>query len=118
MQNIDLDIYDNGQFRRNLVYIDSILEVVDIVLTKLVNFKGFKLYNIGSKDAWTLLEIAEYIYKRMRATAKIFPIDKSSTVRGHWDIDVSKAEDELDFTPWSTQKVLDIYLQNMREDGK
>jgi nucleoside-diphosphate-sugar epimerase len=118
MLNIDLDIYDNGQFRRNLVYIDSILEVVDIVLTKLVNFKGFKLYNIGSKDAWTLLEIAEYIYKRMRATAKIFPIDKSSTVRGHWDIDVSKAEDELDFTPWSTQKVLDIYLQNMREDGK
>ena len=114
LQNTDLEIYDNGQFRRNLIYIDSILEVVDLVLTKLDDYKGFKLYNIGSKDAWTLLEVAKYIYKRMDATAKIFPIDKSSTIHGHWNVNISKAEDELDFTPWSTQEVLDAYIQNMR----
>jgi nucleoside-diphosphate-sugar epimerase len=114
LQNTDLEIYDNGQFRRNLIYIDSILEVVDVVLTKLDDYKGLKLYNIGSKDAWTLLEVAKYIYKRMDATAKIFPIDKSSTIHGHWNVNISKAEDELDFTPWSTQEVLDAYIQNMR----
>ncbi len=118
LQNTDIDIYDNGQFRRNLIYIDSILEIVDIVLTKLADYKGFKLYNIGSKDTWTLLEVAKYIYKKMDATAKIFPIDKSSNVRGHWNIDVSKAEDELDFTSWSTKKVLDTYIQNMRGEGE
>ena len=117
IQNIDLDIYDNGQFRRNLIYIDSILEVVDVALTKLTNYKGFKLYNIGSKDAWTLLEIAKYIYRRMDATAKISPIDKSSTINGHWNVNVSKAKDELDFTPWSTQDILDAYMQNMCGEG-
>ena len=118
IQNIDLDIYDNGQFRRNLIYIDSILEVVDVVLMKLTGYKGFKLYNIGSKDAWTLLEIAKYIYRRMDATAKISPIDKSSTINGHWNVNVSKAKDELDFTPWGTQEILDAYIQNMRGEGE
>lgn len=117
LQNIDLDIYDNGHFRRNLIYIDSILEVVDTTLIKLSNYKGFKLYNIGSEDAWTLLDISKYIYKQMGATAKIFPVDKPSTIQGHWNIDTFKAESELDFSPWSTQQILDAYIQNMCGEG-
>jgi|APSaa5957512535_1039671.scaffolds.fasta_scaffold09997_6 UDP-glucose 4-epimerase len=117
-QNTDLDIYDNGQFRRNLIYIDSILEVVDMALMKLTNYQGFKLYNIGSKDAWTQLEVAKYIYKRVGATAKILPIDKSSAIRGHWNIDTSKSEEEIGFIPWSTQEILDAYIQNMYREGK
>jgi UDP-glucose 4-epimerase len=118
LQNTDLDIYDNGQFRRNLIYIDSILEVVDIVLTKLDSYKEFNLYNIGSKDSWTLFEVAKYIYKRIDSSAKIFPVDKSSAIHGHWNVNISKAKEELDFTPWSTQEILDAYIQNMCGDDK
>ena len=117
-QNLDLDIYDNGQFRRNLIYIDSILEVVDLVLTKLDSYKEFNLYNIGSKDSWTLLEISKYMYKKIGTKAKIFPVSKSSAIQGHWNIDTFKAESELDFSPWGTQRILDTYIKNMLGEGK
>jgi len=117
-QNLDLDIYDNGQFRRNLIYIDSILEVVDLVLTKLDSYKEFNLYNIGSKDSWTLLEISKYMYKKIGTKAEIFPVSKSSAIQGHWNIDTFKAESELDFSPWGTQRILDTYIKNMLGEGK
>ena len=117
-QNIDLDIYDNGHFRRNLIYIDSILEVVDMILVKFSNYKGFKLYNIGSKDSWTLLEISKYMYKQIGTKANIFPVSKSSPIQGHWNIDTFKAESELGFSPWTTQRILDTYIKNMRGEGK
>ena len=114
LRNIDLDIYDNGRFRRNLIYIDSIIDIIDMSLMNFVSYTGFRLFNVGSKDAWTLMDIAKYMYKKMGATAKILPIDKSSSVTGHWNIDTSKAEKELGFVPWDTQKILDTYICNMR----
>jgi UDP-glucose 4-epimerase len=114
VENIDLEIYDNGKFKRNLIYIDSIIEVVDMVLDRTLNFKGFELYNIGSKDAWTLLSMAKYIYKEMNTTAKILPSSKKSPIQGYWNLDTSKAEREIGFSPWGTKKILDTYMDNMR----
>lgn len=117
-QNIDLDIYDNGHFRRNLIYIDSIIELVDIILVKFSKHSGFKLYNIGSKDSWTLLEISKYMFEKIGTKAEIFPVRKCSAIQGHWNIDTFKAESELNFSPWSTQRILDTYIKNMRGEGK
>jgi UDP-glucose 4-epimerase len=117
-QNKDLDIYDNGHFRRNLIYIDSIIELVDIILVKFSKYSGFKLYNIGSKDSWTLLEISKYMFEKIGTKAEIFPVNKCSTIQGHWNIDTFKAESELNFSPWSTQRILDTYIKNMRGEGK
>ena len=115
-KNQDLDVYDKGKFRRNLIYIDSILELIDIMLTSHHNFNGFNLYNVGSEDAWTLLEIAQYIYKKMDATANIVLKDRPSKIPGHCSINNSKAKDEFEFLPWTTKKVLDTYMENM--DGE
>ena len=117
-QNLDLDIYDNGHFRRNLIYIDSIIELVDLILVKFSEHRGFELYNIGSKDSWTLLEISKYMYKKIGTKAEIFPVSKSSAIQGHWNIDTFKAESELDFSPWGTQRILDTYIKNMLGEGK
>ena len=118
LRNIDLDIYDQGRFRRNLIYIDSIVETIDLALTVLDDYRGFKIYNIGSKDSLTLLEIAKYIFKKTNTTAKIIPIDKLSTNSGHWNMSTSKAEVDLGFNPWSTQEILDTYIQNMYTEYK
>ena len=115
-KNQDLDVYDKGKFRRNLIYIDSILELIDIMLTSHHNFNGFNLYNVGSEDAWTLLEIAQYIYKKMDATANIVLKDRPSKMPGHCSINNLKAKDEFEFLPWTTKKVLDTYMENM--DGE
>jgi UDP-glucose 4-epimerase len=114
VKNVDLEIYDNGKFKRNLIYMDSIIEVVDMVLDRIPNCKGFELYNIGSKDAWTVSSIAEYIYKEINTTAKILPSSKKSSIQGHWNLDTSKAEREIGFSPWGTRKILDTYMNNMR----
>jgi len=114
IKDIDLSVYDNGQFRRNLIYINSILEVVDLVLAKVDTYNGFQLYNIGSKDSWTMAEIARYMYSQAGATAKISPVNKTSSIHGHWNVDVSKAENELGFSPWYTKDILDAYIQNIQ----
>ena len=118
LRNMDLDIYDQGRFRRNLIYIDSIVETIDLALTVLDDYRGFKIYNIGSKDSLTLLEIAKYIFKKTNSTAKIIPIDKLSTNSGHWNMSTSKAKVDLGFNSWSTQEILDTYIQNMYTEYK
>ncbi|SVE47228.1 uncharacterized protein METZ01_LOCUS500082 [marine metagenome] len=76
-------------------------------------FKGFNLYNIGSEDAWTLFEIAQYIYKKMDATANILRKDRPSSMPGHCSINNLKAKDRFEFTPWKTKRILDTYMQKM-----
>jgi nucleoside-diphosphate-sugar epimerase len=112
-ENKNIDIFDKGKFRRTLINMESIIEVIDLTIKKLDKFQGFNLFNIGSEDSWTLFEIANYIYQRMDATAKIFPINQSSNISGHCNIDSSKAKNEIDFVPWSTNKILDDYLEKM-----
>lgn len=118
IKNSDLEIYDNGEFKRNLIYIDSIVEVIEIALKNVEKFSGFNLYHIGSKDAWPLIKIAQYIYKKLDSRGVVYPVDKKSPVAGHWDIDTHKAEQEFNFRPWTTKKVLDGYIKNMSSKEK
>ncbi len=112
-RNTDLEIYDNGIYMRNMIYIDSILELLDATIEKMSKLSGFNLYHIGSKDAWTMMDIAKYIYREINSKGKVLPVEKSGTVPGHWNISVNKAVNELGFSPWSTKQVLDEYMKNM-----
>lgn len=114
LQNKNLEVYDCGKYRRNLIYINSILEIVELLLERIGAMRGFNLYHIGSKDSWTLMEIAAYIFKQVNSRARVIPCPLPGTAPGHWNLDVSKAVNELGFSPWQTSRLLNAYLANKR----
>jgi UDP-glucose 4-epimerase len=113
LKNQDIEIYDQGRFMRNLIHIDSIVETIESSLDLIKNSKGFNLYNIGSKDSLTLLEIAEYIFNKTNSSGIIIPVDKVSRNSGHLNISVSKAIKDLNYNSWTSQKILDTYISNI-----
>jgi len=113
--NQNLEIWDKGQYRRSLMYISSLLEAVDRIIDHGQPLtSAFNVFNLGSADSWSMLEIARYIYEYLGCSADIIPVDHSSAIPGHWRLDVSKAVEGLGFRPWSTQDILNQYLENMK----
>ena len=79
---------------------------------------GFNLFNLGSRDSWNQIKIAEYFYKKLYSIEQIFPVNKPSSILGHWQINLSKSESELGYKPWMTEEILDDYLKVMLEYAK
>mgnify|MGYP006099661971 CR=1 FL=1 len=114
--SLDLEVFDNGITKRSLIHVNSILSLLDKVIVRCHNFNGFNIYNVGTKDSWTILEIASYIFKKNNSSANIKVIRKKSVFSGHCSIDNLKVERDFNFTPWTTKKTLDTYLKNMNGD--
>jgi len=113
-KNKDIEIYDHGRFKRSLIHVDSIIETIKILIRKTPNIKDFEVLNLGTKDSWTLIEIAKYLYAKTYSIGNVKPDDRAGKICGHWDIDVSRAQSRLNYDPWSTKKTLDLYIQNMK----
>lgn len=112
-----IQLYDMGIMKRNLINTQSIIQAIESIINS--NLKdGFNLYNLGSKDSWDQMKIAQYFYSRLYSVNQILPVDKSSTITGHWNINLSKSKTELDYKPWPTEDILNDYLKSMLQEPK
>ena len=112
-----IDLYDMGIMKRNLINTQSIIQALDAIIN-IKEIPGFNLFNLGSKDSWNQMRIAEYFYKKLYNIEQIIPVNKTSSISGHWNINLSKSESELDYKPWMIEKILDDYLTVMLEHAK
>lgn len=112
-----IDLYDMGIMKRNLINTQSIIQALDAIINS-KEIPGFNLFNLGSNDSWNQMRIAEYFYKKLYNIEQIIPVNKPSSILGHWNINLSKSESELGYKPWLTQDILDDYLKEMLEYTK
>lgn len=112
-----IDLYDMGMMRRNLINIQSIIQALDAIINS-KEIPGFNLFNLGSRDSWNQMKIAEYFYKKLYSIEQIFPVNKPSSILGHWNINLSKSESELGYKPWMTEEILDDFLKVMLDQAK
>ena len=58
-----MTIHGNGSSRRNFIYVDDVSSAIDIILEKgEIN----QIYNIGSENEYSVLDIAELLLNKIR----------------------------------------------------
>ena len=104
MEDKPIDVYNNGNMRRDFTYIDDIVEGMYKLITKIPSpeknwngsnpdpsssFAPYKLYNIGNNQPVELLKFIEIIEKNLgkRATKNFMPMQPGDVQETYADVD-------------------------------
>ncbi len=125
LNNESIDVYNNGEMKRDFTYIDDIVEgvirVIDTIPTPQFNNDSslktsYKLYNIGNNNSVTLFDFIAAIEKSCNKKAKknFLPMQPGDVKDTYADID--DLEKDFGFKPTTTistgmDKFVDWYLK-------
>ena len=125
LNNESIDVYNNGEMKRDFTYIDDIVEgvirVIDTIPTPQFNYDSslktpYKLYNIGNNNSVTLFDFIAAIEKSCNKKAKknFLPMQPGDVKDTYADID--GLEKDFGFKPTTTistgmDKFVDWYLK-------
>lgn len=95
--NETIDVYNNGDMRRDFTYIDDVVNGVIASLEK--NIKGHKIYNLGNNKPENLMDFVKLIekYSGKNAEINMLPIQPGDIKETFADI--SEAASDLEYTP-------------------
>ena len=103
-----IDVYNNGDMKRDFTYIDDIVEGICMAITKIPSKQEnvlsssspkYKIYNLGNNNPVTLKEFIESIEKacEKKALQNLLPIQAGDVPITYADID--KSIQDLEFKP-------------------
>lgn len=110
----NVEIYGEGRYKRNLIYIDEILQGIDKGLICIRDMRGFHPLLLGGTESLSMKEIAEHIYHRLRSSGRIRLVPTEPPIPGHWIFNLSAARAKLGFEPADPRQRLNLYLENMQ----
>lgn len=107
--NLPLTIYGDGSQSSDFVYID------DVINGNLLAWRKDKsdLYNIGSGQEITILELAQNIIKIFNSKSEIVFAEVESTRPFRFYSDISKAKIELGYSPMVLAEGLKLYAKEL-----
>lgn len=112
-----IEVYSNGQRFRNLIYVDSAVEILYLLYKNRENLGQNEIFMAGSEDSLKLLEIAKLIANLTDSKSKIIPVDKFPPSDFDVKIDTSKAKNLLGFKPLSIEDGLKRYVEDMNNEN-
>ena len=98
----------NGDVSTDFVHINDVVESNILALKS----NGFEIYNIGSGEEKTLLDIANQVIKITKSSSKIKFNDKE---KSKFVLDVTKAEKKLGYSPTSIEQMLRDVIQYIKK---
>ena len=112
-ENKTIDVFNNGQIYRNLLYINDAIGSIERSI-KHDNLEKFSIYMIGSSDSIKSKEIVKHIVKFTSSKSDINLIDKPSPVDSDIFIDMAKSIEELKFKPSTIEYGLKCFIDEMK----
>lgn len=112
----DVELFSQGRYRRSLIYMDEVLQGIGQACSSVAELPGYHDFILATRDAWSMREIAAYIYTKLESRGRILPVEREAPVRGHWVLDCSKAERLLGFQAATTEAGLAAYLARLATD--
>lgn len=114
IHNLPIEIIGDGNQSRDFIYVADAVKG-----TYLAWRKGeSELYNIGSGQETTILELAKSIIKVFNSKSKIVFVNKESEYPYRFYPDISKARRELGFMPMGLEEGLALYKKEIVSDRK
>ena len=104
IKNVDIEIYGNGELKRNIIHIDEVVKIISNICFKTKFDKIFEVFNAGSSRSMTISQIALLIKKILKSNTKIIRIDKKRRANYDSIINVKKIQKIIDFKLITTQK--------------
>lgn len=117
LNNWDIELYSNGEKFRNLIYIDSAVEILKRIYENSEHLEKHEIFMVGSKDSLKLKHITEELIKLTNSNSTIVPIEKFPPSDFDAFIDISKSVKELDFKPISIKEGLKKYVEDMKNEN-
>ena len=104
IKNVDIEIYGNGELKRNIIHIDEVVKIISNICFKTKFDKIFEVFNAGSSRSMTISQIALLIKKILKSNTKIIRIDKKRRANYDSIINVKKIQKIIDFKLITTEK--------------
>jgi UDP-glucose 4-epimerase len=111
----DIEVFSNGQRFRNIMHVDSVVELLYLFMKSYEKLEKFEIFMGGSKDSEKLINIAKKIVILTNSNSKIIPIDRSPPLDIDVCVDISKAKKVLGFKPMSIEDGLKKYIEEEYE---
>lgn len=125
-----IDVYNNGNMKRDFTYVDDITESIERLLTKIpkpnskwdflnpdpsTSYAPYKVFNIGNHDPVELSEFIDHLERKLgkKAIRNNMPMQAGDVPQSY--ADVKALHDEIDFKPSTSietgvGKFVDWYL--------
>lgn len=114
-QSSDIEIYDNGDKYRNLLYISDAVNIIRESIDKKKDLNNFEVFLAGSHDSIKMIDIVKKIVKRTNSTSKIIPVSKSSN-NGNIFLDLKKLNTVLGYYTMTIEEGIDLYVKAMTDE--
>lgn len=91
-------IYEDGNEKRDFVYIKDVVQSICLSIKK--EFSGFDIYNVGSGEGTTVLEVAKILVEEIKGNVPVEVVGKYrlGDIRHAW-ADIKKIQEGLGFRP-------------------
>ena len=114
INGLDIEVFGNGEKYRNLIYIDSVTDVLYKIYESRSRLSKYELFSVGSSNSATILNIAEMVVSLVNSDSKIILIDKFLPSDFDVYIGTLKAQELLGFKPASMESGLKKYVEERK----
>lgn len=111
-------IYEDGQEKRDFVYIEDVVESIRLVLKK--GFSGFDVYNVGMGSGTPVLEVANILAEEFKTDVPVQVVGKYriGDIRHAWG-DIRKIQEKFGYKPKiSVREGLKRFIAWVKEQPK
>jgi dTDP-glucose 4,6-dehydratase len=103
LENEKCEIHGNGESRRNFIYADDVSSAVEVILQK---GETNKIYNIGSEDEYSVMDILHILLKKLNIEKSIEEVSIHVEDRPFQDFRYSVKTHKLEKLGW--RKLIDF----------
>ncbi len=106
-----IELHDGGQHTADFVFVEDVIKVTWSVIER----KAAGIYNIGSGQVHSILEVAQTIAECTRASSDLLQVQPTigATPGGFSGLDITKARTELGYEPTSLRVGLTQFVNSM-----
>lgn len=116
-KNDNFEIYSEGKLKRNLIYVDEVVQACEKALEHFNELRGYNLFLLGSSNSLTMGEVAAYIISRLGSSSSATPVIKPAPVNSDWDLCLKKARDKMGFVPKTIEEGIDRYIEQKKREA-
>lgn len=114
--NREIELYSRGERYRNLIYIDSVVDILYKAYENVQKLSKYEIFMAGSSNSLTLVDVAKEIIKLTNSNSKIVLVDKFPPSDFDVIIDTTKAQKLLNFKPLKIEDGLKKYIEDMKNE--
>tara|TARA_B100000427_G_C15476688_1_gene581064 strand:- start:111 stop:1025 length:915 start_codon:yes stop_codon:yes gene_type:complete len=114
-KDLNIELYDNGEKLRNLLYISDAVDSILKCIFKMKELGRFELFQVGSSNSLKMNEITQIIIDKVDSKSKVIPIEKP-TNQNNISLNLSKLNNQLDFKTMSIKEGIDLYIKEKQHE--